>query len=380
MEIIEVTTQALRKEFALLPFRLYRGNPYWVPPVLKSEINNINPAVNPFFRFCDAKFWIVQKKGITVGRIGAIIHYAYIEKTQEKYGRFTRAEFTDDREVVDALFETAENWIKSKGMSGVMGPLGFSNLDTQAMLVEGFDQLASVASVYHLPYYKDHMERLGYRKKTDWIEFRLSLTAEIPEKAVRLAEIIEQRYGLSVIRMKSKRIMKKFGREIFQLLNKSFYELFSFAPLDEKMIEHVLNNYLPVINPEYVHIVTNNDQKVVGFIVPVPSLSKSMQIAKGRLCPRAMWSILRSRKKNDTVDLFLTGIDPDYQAKGVASLLITKAQEVMIKNKIRTVETTGILEDNFKAIQHWKNYEHVQNKRKRCFVKDFEQQKIEGTN
>ncbi|MFA6590214.1 MAG: GNAT family N-acetyltransferase [Bacteroidales bacterium] len=380
MEIIEVTTQALRKEFALLPFRLYRGNPYWVPPVLKSEINNINPAVNPFFRFCDAKFWIVQKKGITVGRIGAIIHYAYIEKTQEKYGRFTRAEFTDDREVVDALFETAENWIKSKGMSGVMGPLGFSNLDTQAMLVEGFDQLASVASVYHLPYYKDHMERLGYRKKTDWIEFRLSLTAEIPEKAVRLAEIIEQRYGLSVIRMKSKRIMKKFGREIFQLLNKSFYELFSFAPLDEKMIEHVLNNYLPVINPEYVHIVTNNDQKVVGFIVPVPSLSKSMQIAKGRLCPRAMWSILRSRKKNDTVDLFLTGIDPDYQAKGVASLLITKAQEVMIKNKIRTVETTGILEDNFKAIQHWKNYEHVQNKRKRCFVKDFEQQKTEETN
>jgi ribosomal protein S18 acetylase RimI-like enzyme len=380
MEIIEVTTQALRKEFALLPFRLYRGNPYWVPPVLKSEINNINPAVNPFFRFCDAKFWIVQKKGITVGRIGAIIHYAYIEKTQEKYGRFTRAEFTDDREVVDALFETAENWIKSKGMSGVMGPLGFSNLDTQAMLVEGFDQLASVASVYHLPYYKDHMERLGYRKKTDWIEFRLSLTAEIPEKAVRLAEIIEQRYGLSVIRMKSKRIMKRFGREIFQLLNKSFYELFSFAPLDEKMIEHVLNNYLPVINPEYVHIVTNNDQKVVGFIVPVPSLSKSMQIAKGRLCPRAMWSILRSRKKNDTVDLFLTGIDPDYQAKGVASLLITKAQEVMIKNKIRTVETTGILEDNFKAIQHWKNYEHVQNKRKRCFVKDFEQQKTEETN
>jgi ribosomal protein S18 acetylase RimI-like enzyme len=180
--------------------------------------------------------------------------------------------------------------------------------------------------------------------------------------------------------MKSKRIMKKFGREIFQLLNKSFYELFSFAPLDAKMIDHVLNNYLPVINPEYVHIVINNEQKVVGFIVPVPSLSKSMQIAKGRLSPGAIFSIMRSRKKNNTVDLFLTGIDPDYQSKGVASLLITKAQEVMIKNKITTVETTGILEDNFKAIQHWKNYEHVQNKRKRCFVKDFEQQESEKNN
>ncbi len=378
MKIIEVNTPALRKEFALLPFRLYRGNPYWVPPILKSEINNINPAVNPFFRFCDAKFWIVQKNGLTVGRIGAIIHYAYIEKTQEKYGRFTRAEFIDDKAVVDALFETAENWIKSKGMNGAMGPLGFSNLDSQAMLVEGFDQLASVASVYHLPYYKDHLERLGYRKKTDWIEFRLSLTSEIPEKAVRVADIIQQRYQLSVIRMKSKRIMRKFGRQIFRLFNKSFYELFSFAPLDEKMIDHVLDTYLPVINPEYIHIVVNNEQKIVGFIVPVPSLSKSMQLAQGKLSLRAIWSIMRSRKKNDTVDLFLTGIDPEYQAKGVTSLLITKAQEVMIKNGITTVETTGILEDNFKAIQHWKNYEHVQNKRRRCFIKDFDKQESES--
>lgn len=374
MEIIEVNSQALRKEFALLPFRLYQGNPYWVPPLIKSEIENINPAVNPFFRFCDAKFWIIQKDGLTVGRIGAIIHYAYIEKTQEKYGRFTRAEFVDDPAVVDALFNTAETWIKSKGMLGVMGPLGFSNLDTQAMLVEGFDQLASAASVYHLPYYKDHMERMGYQKKTDWIEFQLRLTSEVPEKAVRLAEVIEQRYQLNVIRMKSKRIMRKYGREIFQLLNKSFYELFSFAPLEDKMIDQVLEDYLPIINPKYVHIVTDKEHnKMVGFIVPVPSLSKSLQVARGKMGLRALFSVMRSRKKNDTVDLYLTGIDPEYQSKGVSSLLIVKAQEVMIRNKISKVETTGILEDNFKAIQHWKNYEHVQNKRKRCFIKDFEQ-------
>jgi len=193
-----------------------------------------------------------------------------------------------------------------------------------------------------------------------------------------VADIIQQRYQLSVIRMKSKRIMRKFGRQIFRLFNKSFYELFSFAPLDEKMIDHVLDTYLPIINPEYIHIVVNNEQKIVGFIVPVPSLSKSMQLAQGKLSLRAIWSIMRSRKKNDTVDLFLAGIDPEYQAKGVTSLLITKAQEVMIKNGITTVETTGILEDNFKAIQHWKNYEHVQNKRRRCFIKDFDKQDSES--
>ncbi|MBO5663231.1 MAG: GNAT family N-acetyltransferase [Bacteroidales bacterium] len=371
IEIIEVNTDTLRKEFALIPYRLYQGNPYWVPPMLQGEIDDITPEKNPYFRFCEAKFWIAQLDGKTVGRIGAIIHHAYIEKTQKKMGRLTRCEFIDDAQVVDALFETAENWCKEKGMLGVLGPLGFSNLDQQGLLVEGFEQLASVASAYHHEYYHRHFERLGFTKEMDWVEFRLALSRQIPEKAIRMEQAIMQRYQLKVVDVKNKKMLRHYGQQVFQLLNKSFYNLFSFVPLDEAMIEAVLDNYLPVINTEFVKLVMTQDERIVGFIVPVPSLSKTMQIAKGKLGLRALISLLWSRRHNDTIDTFLTGVDPEFQSKGVVGLLMTSAQRVMIKRNMLTVETTGMLENNQKAIEFWKNYDHIQHKRKRCYRKMF---------
>ncbi len=370
VEIIEVNTPALRKEFVMLPFKLYKGNPYWVPPIIKGEMKSISPE-NPYLNFSEAKFWIARRDGETVGRIGGIIHYAYIEKTQEKLGRFTRCEFIDDEEVVDALFATAEAWAKEKGMTGIMGPLGFSNLDSQAVLVEGFDQMPSVASVYHHEYYHRHIERLGYLKHKDWIEFRLQLDAEMPEKAVRLSDIIAQRYKLHVVDVHSKKELRRLGHDVFHLLNKSFYNLFSFAPLDDKMIEAVLNDYVPVINTEFVKLVMDENDHIVAFIVPVPSLTRTMQIAKGKLGLRALISLLWSRKHNDTIDLFLTGIDPEYQSKGVLGMVINAAQPVFSKYQMLQVETTGMLEDNQAAIRNWKNYNHVQNKRKRCYIKIF---------
>ena len=371
IDIIEVNTPALRKEFALLPYRLYQGNPYWVPPMLQGEINDIDPELNPYFRFAEAKFWIACQNGQTIGRIGAIIHHAYIEKTQEKLGRITRCEFIDDAAVVDALFATAENWCRQQGMTGVMGPLGFSNLDQQAVLVEGFDRLASVASVYHHEYYHRHFERLGYQKEMDWVEFRLQLSRQIPEKALRLEQAIMQRYQLKVLDVKSKKELRRYGHEIFHLLNKSFQDLFSFAALDDAMIDAVLDNYLPVINTEFIKLVTNAEDRIVGFIAPVPSLSKTMQIAQGKLGLRALISLLWTRRHNDTIDTFLTGVDPEYQSKGVVGLLMTSAQRVMIKYNMLTVETTGMLESNHKAIDFWKNYPHEQHKRKRCYRKMF---------
>lgn len=371
IRIIEVTSPQDRKEFVMLPFSIYKNNTFWIPPMINGEIDNISPDKNPFFKHCEAKFWIAKRGDTTVGRIGAIIPYKYIEKTGEKLGRITRPEFYDDIEAVDALFNTAEEWIRSKGMAGITGPLGFSNVDTQALLVEGFDQLPSVASVYHLPYYKTHFERLGYKKLIDWVEFNLFLENTFPERAERLAEIVKKRYNLRVVRMKDSKMMKNYGHEIFKLLNESFNDLFSFIPFDDDQIEYILKSYLPVINPEFVHIVFNEHDTIVGFIIPVPSLSKAMQIANGHLSLRAIWAISRSRKKNDIVDLFLTGIAPEYQPKGVASLLITEAYRVMIKHHIKIADTTGMLENNQKAIQNWKNFEHDMNKRKRCYIKMF---------
>lgn len=368
IQVIEVNNEAQIKEFALLPYKLYKGNEFWVPPLLKGEINSITPGKNKMAEGCSRKFWIAQKDGETVGRIGAIVHHRYNEKTGQKVGRFTRPEFIDDAEVVDKLFEAAEKWLSEQGMEAFSGPLGFSNIDTQGLLVEGFDQLASIASVYHLPYYKDHIERLGYEKLEDWVEFNLFID-EVPEKAERMFEMIQKRYGLRVESLKKSEQIEEYAHEIFHLLNKSFDDLFSFVEFNDCMIDEIVESYKPVINPKLVHLVFNSDNKIVGFIIPVPSLSRSMQKANGKLSLKSMLSIKYSRTHNDIVDLFLTGVDPEYQSKGVAGLLIAATQKVMLKYGMTTVDTTGMLETNQKAIQHWKNYRHVQNKRKRCYIK-----------
>jgi len=371
MEIIEVKTKQDRKEFVDLPFKIYKNNKFWIPPMKGDEMKILDPEKNPFRKTADFKFWIVKKDGKTLGRIGAIIPHLYNKKKGENYGRITRPEFFDDKTVVDTLFKTAEDWILSQGMSGVVGPLGFANIDTQALLIEGFDEPASVASVYHLPYYQKHFERLGYEKLIDWVEFNLYLEKEVPEKAARLAAIVSERYNLRIEQMKSKKQMRAYSKEIFNLLNTSFDELFSFVPFDDEMIENVLNSYIPVINPEFVHLVFNEENKVVGFIIPVPSLSKTMRIANGKLNLRALFSLIRSRKHNDIADLFLTGVDPEYQSIGVPSMLITEVYKRLIARKIYTVDTTGMIETNQKAIQNWKNFNHELTKRKRCFVKKF---------
>lgn len=371
MEIIEVKTKKDRREFVKLPFSIYKGNSYWVPPIIKSAMNDIDPEKNPFFKSCDAKFWILKRNGRTVGRIGAIINHAYNNKTGENYGRITRPEFIDDEEVVDALFSTAEVWIRDQGMEAVIGPLGFSNVDTQGLLVEGFDQMPTVASIYHLPYYKKHFERLNYKKLSDWVEFNLFLESEVQDKALRLSKIVKQRYNLRVEQMQNKKMLKKSGREFFHVLNEAFSSLFSFMAFDDEQIDYILNSYIDVINPEFVHLVRNEKGKMVGGIIPVPSLTKSMQKAKGHVL-RGLYSILRSRKKNDTIDLFLTGVLPDYQAKGVSSMLIADTYAVMLKRGMVKVDTTGMLESNHRAIQTWKAYNHIQNKRKRCYIKFFD--------
>ncbi len=374
MEIIEVKSKKDREVFVRFPFSIYKGNPYWVPPLIKGGMRDIDPDANPFFKDCEACFWYARKEGKVVGRIGAIIHHRYNEKKGERFGRITRPEFIDDEEVVDALFRTAEDWLRARGLEAVMGPLGFSNVDTQALLVEGFDQSASVASVYHLPYYQTHFERLGYKKLLDWVEFNLFLEPEVPEKAVRLSRIVKERYHLTVLQVKNRKMLRKYGREFFRVFNTAFDDLFSFTAFTEEQMEYILDSYLSVINPDFVHLVLNEEGRLVGGIIPVPSLSQAMRRADGHLW-KGLLPILRSRRKNDVIDLFLTGVLPEYQPKGVASLLIAETYPVMVRYGMVTVDTTGMLENNQKAIQNWKQYRHVMNKRKRCYIKYFDEER-----
>ncbi len=370
IEIREVEGKNGFKAFVNFQFQLYKDNKYWVPPIKGDEVKALTKEGNPAYRFCDANYWLAYKNGKCVGRIGAIINHKYIEKTGEKIGRFTRAEFIDDNEVVDSLFAVAEEWIKSKGMVGVQGPLGFTNLDHQGMMIEGHDHLPSAASEYHLPYYQKQMERIGYEKEVDWIEFRLFLE-EIPEKAKRVSEIIKKRNGLTVKSFSSSKELMPYASTLFELLNKAFAELFSVVELDKEMIDYYVNRYMMMLNTDFVKLVFDENENIVAFIIGLPSLSEGLQKAKGKLLPFGWWHLKKALNKPKVVDLMLTGVLPEFQGKGVAAILINELQMVMEKYGVKEVETTGIFETNSKAIQNWKNYKHIQHKRKRCWKKAF---------
>lgn len=370
VQIVEANTPALLRDFVNVQFDIYRNSAYWVPPIKKDEVKVLQAKGNPAMRFCDFQCWIALKNGKAVGRIAAIINHKHNEKTGEIKGRFSRTEFIDDPEVSAALFETAENWLKEQGITEVQGPLGFTNLDHQGMLVEGFDHLPSAASEYHHPYYKEHLENLGYQKEIDWLEFRLFLDG-VPEKAQRVADIIKTRNKLRVQHFKSTSELKPYANRIFELLNEAFKDLFSVVHLDKQMIDYYVNRYIPMLNPRFVKMVFDQDENLVAFVIALPSLSKGLQKAKGKLFPFGWWHIKQALEKPDVVDLMLTGVLPEYQGKGVVAIAITEAQKVMEEHGVTAMETTGIFETNTKAIQNWKNYDHIQHKRKRCWKKSL---------
>ncbi|MBU0486929.1 MAG: hypothetical protein KKA07_09095 [Bacteroidetes bacterium] len=366
--IKEVKTKSELKKFVKFPFGLYRGNAYWIPPIISDEVKVMLPETNPAFEFSDAKFWIAEKDGKIVGRIGAIINKLYNEKMGENIGRFSRPEFIDDQEVSAALFKTAEKWLQDKSMTKVMGPLGFSNLDTQGLLIEGFDFLPSIASVYHLPYFQKHIEALGYQKEIDWVEFRLTVEA-IPEKSLRLTDVIKKRYELDVLSFTSSKEVLKWGDQIFEVLNSAFEDLFAVIQFNDRMKQYYLNKYFKVLNPRLIKLIINKDKKLVAFIVAGPGLGEAMQKANGKLFPFGMFHLMKAIKHPKVIDLLLTGIEPGLQGQGLSALLISELQKTLLELGVEFTETTGIFETNHKAIQHWKNYKHIQHKRRRCFVK-----------
>lgn len=368
--ITEVKTKKDRQKFVNLQFELYKGNKFWVPGLKKGELKYLDPAHNPSFKFCDAKFFIAEKDGKVVGRIGAVINKIYNEKVDKKYVRITKPEFIDDAEVFDALINKVVEFGKEQQMEYIHGPLGFTNLDNQGLLVEGFDELQSVASVYHLPYYKNHFDRLNFEKENDWIEFKLTLTEKVMKKANRGRAMIQKRYGFEVLNFNSTADMKKNVHAVFQIINEAFSVLPYVIPFDKVTEEFYVNKYFDAINPRYVKAVTK-DGEIVGFVIAVPSMSKAMQKANGKLNIPGILAMLKAKKKNDTADLFLTGVVKKYQNAGVAVILFSEMQNALFADGVSEFETTGVFETNHEVISNWKNYENRQHKRRRCYVKSL---------
>jgi len=370
IEIREVSNYKDIKNFVNFQYKLYKGSKFWVPPMKKDEINALIPEKNPAFKFCKAKFFLAYENGKLVGRVGAIINEKYNEKTGDKLVRFSRMEFNNNPEIAEALLNAVEEYGKEHGMEKIHGPLGFTNLDTQGMLVEGHDHIQSIASVYHKDYYKEIIENLGYEKENDWVEFRLTLTDRPVKKAIRGSNIIQKRSGFDVLRFTEKKELEQYSETVFEILNEAFSDLPYVIPFDKKLRELYAKKYLKLLVPRFTYMVKKDD-KVIAFVVGMPSLSEAMQKAKGRLFPFGIFPIIKALKKPEVIDLFLTGVLPEYHSSGVAVILFAEIQNQMQKENIKFMETTGIFETNQNVISNWKNYENIQHKRRRCFIKNI---------
>jgi len=364
-----VNTPRELKQFVKFQYALYRDNKFWVPPLRSDELKSLRPKDNPAFAFCEAKYWLAYKDGKLAGRIAGIINKKYNEVWKARAARFGWLDFIDDREVSSALFKTVEGWAVEKGMTSIHGPLGFTDMDGEGTLVEGFEETSTLGAIYNYPYYASHIERAGYAKDTDWIEFQVTMHEEIPEKVQRIADIALERNRLTVLKVKKAKELLPYAVEIFHVLNDAYKDLYGFVQLSEEQIAVYVKQYFGFILPEYVPVVLDAQGKVAAFGIAMPSLSGALQKNKGRLYPFGFISILRALKNNRNVDLYLTAVRPDLQNKGVNGILIHEMNKVFVKNKVRLVETNRELEDNPKVQAQWRFYEHRQHKRRRCYKK-----------
>jgi hypothetical protein len=366
----EISKKKELKNFVNFAYDLYDNNKYWVPPLKKEEIFSLRKDQNPAFDFCEAKYWLAYKNNKIVGRIAGIINQKFNDKFNKKIMRFGWIDFIDDENVSAKLLSAVEEWAKEKGMDEIHGPLGFTDMDFEGTLIEGFEEVSTLGAIYNYPYYPKQIEKEGYVKETDWVEFEVKMDNKpIPEKIQRITEIALKRNKLHILKVKKSKELLPYARELFYLINKSYKDLYGFVELSDKQIDMYVKQYFGFIKPEYLPIVLNEKNEMVAFGITMPSLSSAFQKCKGNLFPFGFIHVLKAMKNNPGLDLYLTAVRPDMQDKGVNAIIISEINKTINKNKIKFVETNRELEDNSKVQAQWRFFEHRQHKRRRCYKK-----------
>ena len=375
VEIKKVTTKSELKRFIRFNYEFYKDNPYSVPDLYDDMLNTFSPKKNAAFEFCEADYFLALRDGKIVGRVAAIINRRANEKWNRKTVRFGWIDFVDDMEVSTALIDTVKQWGKERGMTEIEGPLGFTDMDAEGMLVEGFDQLLTMATIYNYPYYPQHMERLGLSKSADWVEMKIYVPDAIPEKHRRISDIIAKRYNLHIRKLKSKKEVRQSGvaHDIFRLINDAYTPLFGYSRMTERQIDQYVKMYVPVLDLRMVSIVENEQNEIVAVGISMASLSRALQKAKGRLLPFGWYHLLKALmwKRPKVLDLLLVAVRPDYQGKGVNALLFTDLIPVYKELGFEYAESNPELEMNEKVQNQWQYFKTEQHKRRRCFKADI---------
>lgn len=375
VEIKKVTTKSELKRFIRFNYEFYKDNPYSVPDLYDDMLNTFSPKKNAAFEFCEADYFLALRDGKIVGRVAAIINRRANETWNRKTVRFGWIDFIDDMEVSTALIDTVKQWGKERGMTEIEGPLGFTDMDAEGMLVEGFDQLSTMATIYNYPYYPQHMERIGLSKSADWVEMKIYVPDAIPEKHRRISDIIAKRYNLHIRKLKSKKEVRQSGvaHDIFRLINDAYTPLFGYSRMTERQIDQYVKMYVPVLDLRMVSIVENEQNEIVAVGISMASLSRALQKAKGRLLPFGWYHLLKALmwKRPKVLDLLLVAVRPDYQGKGVNALLFTDLIPVYKELGFEYAESNPELEMNEKVQNQWQYFKTEQHKRRRCFKADI---------
>lgn len=373
IEIKKVETRSELDAFIEFHYDLYKDNPYDVPNLYSDEVKNFSKDKNPAFEFSDAECYLALRDGKVVGRVAAIINHRANERWDRRSVRFGWLDFIDDHEVSEALFEAVEDYGRANGMTEMVGPLGFTDMDPEGCLIEGFDQLSTQATIYNYPYYQKHFERLGFVKDADWVEFKIDVPKEIPEKMLKIGNIVQHRFGLHLVEKTSlKEVVGKYGESIFSLINEAYDSLFGYSPLSEKQMQHYIKEYLPFLPLDHISLVADANDQLVGVGVSVPSLSKALIKSRGRMLPFGWYHLLKGiKKEKDIVDLLLIAVKPEYQSKGVNSLFFIDLIPAFNKRGYKWAETNVELETNENVQKQWQYFNYVQHKRRRAFTKSI---------
>ncbi len=372
--IKKVTTKKELKQFIRFNYELYKNNPYSVPDLLDDMLNTFSPEKNAAFEFCEADYFLAFRGDEIVGRVAAVINRRANETWNKKEVRFGWIDFIDEEEVSSALLNAVEEWGKARGMEEMVGPLGFTDMDAEGMLVEGFDQLSTMSTIYNYPYYPQHLERLGFQKEVDWVEYKLTVPDKLPDKFVRISELILQKYKLKIKKLKRKEIKKgNYGQKIFDLINEAYAPLYGYSQMTQGQIDQYIRMYLPLIDLRMVSIVEDEQGELVAVGISMPSLSEALQKAKGKMFPFGWYHLLKALflKRPKILDLLLVGVKPEYQSKGVNALLFYDLVPVYQQMGFQFGESNPELEINKKVQAQWSAFESVQHKRRRAYKKVF---------
>lgn len=378
VEIKRVETKKDLKRFINFHYDLYQGNAYDAPPLFLDDWNTLRKDKNAAFEFCEAEYYLAEREGKIVGRVAAIINRRANEKWQRKSVRFGWIDFIDDIEVSAALLKAVEDFGRKKGMTEVVGPLGFTDMDPEGMLTWGFDQLGTMATIYNYPYYPEHMEKLGgFEQDNDYVEFKLIVPDEVPEKYAKVAQVVENRYNLHIIKFRKKDVYDGgYGLKMFQIVNESFKDLYGYSEMTDRQIIQYLKMWLPLVNYDFVTGIVdgNKNNELVGIGITIPSMTRALQkCRRGRLLPFGWWHVIRVLKfgKSDIVDLMLIAIKPEYRSKGANALMFTDLIPRYVKAGIKWGESQVEMKTNEKVQSQWGPLNPIHHKSRRCYRKDI---------